>query len=203
MTVTKTNANIHRGRFVIRFYSQKNQCVLNPESFQELVQAFKLECDPNVEMFATQPEQIEVTIDKKVRRYTPDFLVLYRSGFAEYIEIHHESQVDNSYRSKIHLFNEYTRKTAQIGIRLIIVDKLNTIFMANLNLITMYYSKPSFPLTILSTRELTFGELIESLEGIASCPVSEAYGLIASNVYNFDMQKPLTVSTILTRVYFG
>jgi len=62
MTVTKTNANVHRGRFVIRFYSHKNQCALNPESFQELILAFKLECDPNVKLFATQPEQIEVNI---------------------------------------------------------------------------------------------------------------------------------------------
>lgn len=70
MTVTKTNANVHRGRFVIRFYSHKNQCALNPESFQELILAFKLECDPNVKLFATQPEQIEVTIDKSLPLYT-------------------------------------------------------------------------------------------------------------------------------------
>lgn len=199
MTVTKTNANVHRGRFVIRFYSHKNQCALNPESFQELILAFKLECDPNVKLFATQPEQIEVTIDKKVYRYTPDFLVLYHSGFAEYIEVHHESLVDKEYHSKIHLFNEYTRKKAQIGLRLIIVDKLNTIFMANLNLITMYYSEHSFPLTMLPDGDLTFGELIECLEGIAKNPVAEAYGLIASNVYKFDMEKPLNASTTLMR----
>jgi len=144
LTVTKTNANVHRGRFVLRFNSQKNKSVLSPESFQELKKAYLLECDPNVVMFTCQPEQIAVTIDKKTRRYTPDFLVLYRSGF---------------------------------------------------------YAAPTFPLSMAPDGQLTFAELIQSLEAIAVCPISEAYGLIAAKVYHLNLSKPLTAATVLTRAY--
>ncbi|MGE6448518.1 Tn7 transposase TnsA N-terminal domain-containing protein [Pseudoalteromonas tetraodonis] len=201
LTVTKTNANVHRGRFVLRFNSQKNKSVLTPESFQELKKAYLLECDPNVVMFTCQPEQIAVTIDKKTRRYTPDFLVLYRSGFSEYIEIHHASKVDDAYRAKIAFFDKFTRKKAKIGIRLIVVDKLNSIEMANLSLLTQYYAAPTFPLSMAPDGQLTFAELIQSLEAIAVCPISEAYGLIAAKVYHLNLSKPLTGTTVLTRAY--
>jgi hypothetical protein len=203
MTVTKRNANVHRGRHVLRFYSRKNNSVLAPESFQELKKAYLLECDPDVVAFTSQPEQIKLTIEGKVRHYTPDFLVLYRSGFAEYIEVHHESLLDDAYRSKLAHFDKYTRQTAQIGIRLIVVDKINSIEMMNLGLLTKHYASPQFDIAQAPDGELTFGALIDSIRAVAHCPISEAYGLIAANEYRFNRYQPLNSSTILTRVARG
>ncbi|MGS0498899.1 hypothetical protein ACU8V4_17565 [Pseudoalteromonas mariniglutinosa] len=121
---------------------------------------------------------------------------------SEYIEIHHASKVDDAYRAKIAFFDKFTRKMAKVGIRLIVVDKLNSIEMTNLSLLTQYYAAPTFPLAMAPDGQLTFGELIKSLEAIAVCPISEAYGLIAKKIYHLDMyNKPLTAATILTRAY--
>ncbi|WP_462168275.1 TnsA endonuclease N-terminal domain-containing protein [Pseudoalteromonas lipolytica] len=105
MKSIKRNANMHRGRHVIRFYSKKNGCVLKLEGFLELWLACKLENDASVQCFASQPEEIAHEIEGKTRRFTPDFLVEYTDGTNEYIEIHHEQLTDAEYEARVKAFS--------------------------------------------------------------------------------------------------
>lgn len=200
MTISKRIAQVHRGRFVVKFYSRKNNCSLTLESFQELKKAYQLECDPTIRAYAAQPEQVEIYTDKKKQCYTPDFLVLYHSGFAEYIEVHHKSLIDADYRERIRSFDAYTRKTLGVGIKLISVDKLHSVHMANLALLAQYATSHQVTPSVAPQGEMTLGELIECLKELPGCEIAHAYGLLAANEFIFNYFEPLTKHTLLTRV---
>ena len=162
--------------------------------------AHLLECNPNVKMFATQPEQIQIKIGGKIRRYTPDFLVLHHSGFAEYIEVHHEYRTDDDYRIRLDHFDRYTRKILGVGIRLVVVNKLHKIEVVNLALLARYSTPCQVPLKAVPYGQVTLRELIDHLQGIAECAISAAYGLLAAKVFHFNHHEPLTINSVLNRV---
>lgn len=203
MSSTKRNANVHRGRHVIRYYSKGEGCTLTLESFIELWLACKLENDPNVLRFASQPESIELEINGKRRRLTPDFLVEYSDGFSEYIEIHHERWMTDEFNEKIRAFSKYTKKTTGRPIRLISPSELNELELVNFQLIADSANKAlGFDVCDAELPELTtFSDLISCLEMYVAEPISEAYTLLSHNLYQFDTNAFLTNNTTLHRSY--
>ena len=201
MKSIKRNANMHRGRHVIRYYSKKNGCVLKLEGFLELWLACKLNNDMSVQCFASQPEEIVLEIDGRKRRFTPDFLVNYTDGTSEYIEIHHEQFTDAEYEQKVQEFSRYTRKTNGWAIKLICSGDVNETELVNFQLIADCKSQElSFDISYITFPEsISFGELIKFIEKLSSDPIPDAYYLLALGVYTFDTNSFLTIDTPLSR----
>lgn len=201
MKSIKRNANMHRGRHVIRFYSKKNGCVLKLEGFLELWLACKLDNDASVQCFASQAEEIAHEIDGKTRRFTPDFLVEYTDGTNEYIEIHHEKLNDDEYEARVKSFSRYTRKTNGWSIKLICSGDVNETELVNYQLISDCKSQELlFDINDIAFPEsISFGELIKLLEKLSPAPIQDAYYILAFGVYEFDTSKSLTSDTHLSR----
>jgi len=79
------NAGIHR--VVGHSPSPKNGCKVVWESLIERDYFLLLEHDPQVVRFIPQPETIEITLDSRWERYTPDVLVFYADGTLCRVEV--------------------------------------------------------------------------------------------------------------------
>ena len=201
MKSTKRNANVHRGRHVIRFYSKKNGCVLKLEGFLELWLACKLDNNMSVQCFASQPEEVVHEINGQKLRFTPDFLVNYTDGTSEYIEIHHEDFTDAEYEAKVKEFSRYTRKTNGWAIKLICSSDLNELELVNYQLISDCKSQElSFDINDIAYPDsISFGDLVNLLEKISPAPIPDSYYLLSFGVYTFDTNTFLTSDTLLSR----
>lgn len=199
---TKRNANKHRGRHVFRMYSKKNGCALKVESYLEYCHACILECDPNVKIFASQPETMNLVIDGKQRRYTPDFLVLYQNGFAEYIEVHPSTLISKNFRQRVEAFSEYSFCTVGAKIRFVTEEGLCPITRINYQLISKFASMQlSFDIhKVKLPKSPTFEELIHALSQLTSNSIAEAYHLLTLGIYEFDKTELLKSNTVLTEV---
>jgi len=197
----KRVARIRRARHVIRFYSAKNASAMVLESFLELWMACKLESDPSVKTFASQPESMNKVLEGKNVRYTPDFLVIHHDGSAKYIEIHHEQFTSDEYRQKIATFDQYTRQSTGTPIELLVKDCLNEIELVNFQLlarhrtleISVCESEVAFP------EDTSVGQLIAFLTPLSNNPICDAYHLMASGFYQFDYNTIITTATRLSR----
>ncbi|MDO6613719.1 hypothetical protein Q4601_20850 [Shewanella sp. 1_MG-2023] len=198
----KRSANIHRGRHVIRFYSKKSGCALQIESFLEWILALRLEVNPDVKSFAAQPESMHLEILGKKCRFTPDFLVKFINGRESYIEIHHAKFTNDEYKKKVASFNEYTLGTTGLGIELIVSEDVDEIELHNLKLLAAnYLLEPSFQHEQYSLPDtISFSELIAELKVLTKYPVSEAYTLLTSGVYEFNEAELISANSILQRV---
>ncbi|MCL1044937.1 Tn7 transposase TnsA N-terminal domain-containing protein [Shewanella electrodiphila] len=200
----KRSANIHRDRYVIRFYSKKSDCALQLETYLEWLLALRLETNPNVESYAAQPESMHLEILGKKCRYTPDFLVRYTDGSERYFEIHHEKFTTPEYRRRILDFNYYATSTTSVGIELIASKGIeeHEVEFHNLKLLAdNYLLRPSFkPEQFTLPETITLGALIEELKAYTQYPSSEAYTLLTSGLYEYDNSICINANSVLQRV---
>tara|TARA_R110001583_G_scaffold195484_1_gene374106 strand:- start:4855 stop:5463 length:609 start_codon:yes stop_codon:yes gene_type:complete len=197
----KFNANKHRSRHVYRYYSKKNSCLIKSESFLEYTHLCIFECNPNIVAYASQPESIHITQNGKNIRYSPDALVLYTDGSAEYIEIHQSKFTDDEFKSKIALFSEYTEQTANTPIRIVSELGLCPITRVNYQLISACKSTeaPNKNTICSLPTEITLDELIASFPHDTNRSIEYAYYLVATGFYTFNMSKLLQSNTTLLR----
>lgn len=197
----KRIARIRRDRHVIRYFSKKAGCALVLETFLELWMACKLEADIKVKTFASQPESLNLKIDGKSVRYTPDFLVIFNDGTAKYIEIHHEAFTTEAYKKKVAAFDQYTRQSLGVSIELITRNGLNEIELVNFMLLTRHRSlECSINLDDIDCpRRLTIDKFIIFLEAYSLNPIADIYHLMASGVYQFDGTELITRDSKLWR----
>ncbi|MDN3653601.1 hypothetical protein QWY77_12685 [Thalassotalea ponticola] len=200
----KYNANKHRGRHIFRFYSKKAGTTIKVESFLEYCYACIFECDPQISSFASQVEtmHIENPLLEKISAKTPDFLVEYINGSSEYIEVHSSTKVDDKYQATIQKFSDYSQSLGEPEIRIVTEVGLSPIVRVNYQLIASCKSlELSFSIDDCDFAELTtFNDLIESLSEISNSSVEEAYYLLSSGFYQFDISSLLEGDTLLTRV---
>lgn len=199
--IVKRNQNKHRNRHVIRYFSRKSGHVVKLETFLELSFACKLECDPDVLTYSTQVETMHLKIEGKNRRFTPDFLIQYRNGHSEYVEIHHSKYTTEEYLAKYNAFRRYCLQETGIDIRLIVSEQLNVMEMKNFELIaaSMSDSIDFDPESVNFPGELTFGELIDGLSCRGTSAVSDAYYLLGNGYFSFRRDEMLTADTLLRR----
>jgi len=196
----KSNANWHRGRHVYLFHSQKNDSSIKVESFLEYCYACIFECDSSITRFASQPETMHSFYDGKVRMYTPDFLVEYEDGRAEFIEVHPTPFLTDIYLRRIEHFSGYSQKESQIAIRIVTEENLCAMSRVNYQLIAdSMSSNPCLKDHLGLPEQITFGELIVFLTTSFPNAIAESYSLIAMGYYTFDSQNLLQLNTPLSR----
>ena len=198
----KFNANKHRSNHVFRYYSKKNACSIKAESFLEYIYLCIFECDPKVVAYASQPESIHISHNGKNIRYTPDLLIQYKDDTAEYIEVHHSNFTDDAFKRNIEHFSRHTMSKINIAIRIVSEKGLCKMTRTNYELISSCMSV-NITDKINTDRlaiSITLHDLITKLAPFTNHAIANAYYLIATGFYTFDMSKLLQSETILRRV---
>jgi hypothetical protein len=119
-----SNRNLRKpspNKNIYKFVSRKNSSTVMCESGLEFDACFHLEFSPSIISFESQPTGIEYQADDKIRRYTPDFMVVKSTGEVEYIEIkpervHSSQEFREDYEGKRAAY-------AALGYRLILVSE--------------------------------------------------------------------------------
>lgn len=91
---TSPQRNIKRSQFgkqTTFFPSRKNGSQIVCEVRLEADACFYWEHDKNVVSYREQPEQLELMVGKKRRRYTPDFEICYSNGLRQFVEVKPEN----------------------------------------------------------------------------------------------------------------
>lgn len=190
-------ANRHRGRHVHRLFSKVNNSVIKVESFLESIYCHSLELLKPVKMYASQPETMRLSTHDS---YTPDFLVVYNSGFSEYIEVHHSRFMSEAYEQKVQRFSYYAKRTTGREIRIVTERDMDIRFAKTYEQIHFQIAD-SLPDDLnLSSMPvyIQFESLIASLATLYDNPVAIAYRLIADGYYEIDFSELVTLDTELT-----
>ncbi|HHF0484558.1 TPA: Tn7 transposase TnsA N-terminal domain-containing protein, partial [Vibrio antiquarius] len=79
---------------ISRFVSIKNDSIETVESDLEFDACFHFEFNPHLVYFEAQPIGYKYLLNKKLHRYTPDFLCRFSDGYERYYEIKYKDEVD-------------------------------------------------------------------------------------------------------------
>lgn len=194
----KKKYNKHRSKHTIYFFSYKNNCHIWCESFLELYYALMLEFDESVRHYASQPEFFNVY----GRRYTPDFLVLYTSGYAEYIEVKHTVFIKDEFLKKHEMRKELINSLTKLKLTLISELDIDAIATENYELLKGFRQLDvSHLLPKIKTlpRKLSLVRLEKFISKIEGSTRAHAWALVAHQHFYFDVSEPFGADTILMR----
>lgn len=181
---------------------KKMPAQLKPKIFLEYIYFCIFECDPKVVAYASQPESIHISHNGKNIRYTPDLLIQYKDDTAEYIEVHHSKFPDDAFKRNIEQFSRHTMSKINVAIRIVSEKGLCRMTRINYELISNCMSV-NITDKINTDRlaiSITLHDLITKLAPFTNHAIANAYYLIATGFYTFDMSKLLQSETILRRV---
>jgi hypothetical protein len=190
-------ANKHRGRHVHRLFSKKNNSVIKVESFLERIYCHSIELLKPVKMYASQPETMRLSTNDS---YTPDFLVVYQSGFSEYIEVHHSVFMSEAFEQKVQRFSDYAKRTTGREIRIVTERDIDLRFAKTFEQVLFQLADKIPESLVLNSlpKRIYFESLVASLATYYDNPVSIAYRLIADGLYEVDFSQLITLNTELT-----
>ncbi|WP_339351063.1 hypothetical protein [uncultured Alteromonas sp.] len=188
----------HRSKHTINFFSEKNGCHMWCESFLERRFALHCEFDESVECYSTQPEHFSVF----GKRYTPDFLVQYKSGLAEYVEVKNSSYMDDDFFLKHKKRKLVIYETTRLDLVLISEEDFNKIESENYELLRQYRDIDTTALIDEINRlpkRLTLSMLEKAMGKISGTTRAHAWALVAKQHYHFDVSKPFSADSMLMR----
>lgn len=194
----KKKFNKHRSKHTINFYSAKNGCHIWCESFLERKYGITLEFEESIHQYASQPESFSVY----GRRYTPDFLMEYKSGHAEYVEIKHTHYMNDEFFER-----HFLRKRViymLTGLELVLRSELDvdSIEVENYELLMGYktldvnHLQPVICNLPKRTKLSRLEKLVSNLPGGSR---AHAWSLVAQQHFYFDTSKPFNAETTLMR----
>lgn len=188
----------------INFYSHKLKALAYAESILEMDAYLRLEFETTVKRYLTQPYSFKLEINNKMTRYTPDALVEDIHGNHFFLEVKPETKV-----------NEEKNKTKFLQIKSFFEDELNVPFkiitekdirsdklIPNLQQLYGFLNvalnkKVTTKIMNALPEEIT----VKTLENI-SCLQGQlahyAWALIAHGYFNFNFEKMLTKSTLIS-----
>lgn len=194
----KKKYNKHRSRHTINFYSYKNNCHIWCESFLELYYALMLEFDESVRCYASQPEFFNVY----GKRYTPDFLTHYVSGYSQYVEVKHTFFINDDFFGKHELRKEVILSHTKE--ELIIVSELDidSVTTENYELLKGFRQVDVSDLLTKIERlpkKVSLARLEKFVSKIVGFTRAHAWALVAHQHFYFDVSKPFGADTMLMR----
>lgn len=194
----KTKTAKHRSKFTINFYSHLNNCHMWCESFLEMNYALTLEFDEAVKSYATQPEYFNVY----GKRYTPDFLVEYQSGYSDYVEVKHTSFIDDDFFSRHDLRKEVIYQHNRNELMLVSELDLDSKIISNYELLKPYKQidiEFIIPLLDSLPKKLTLKKLESHISKHPNSTRAHVWALIAHQFFDFDARFNLGPNTLLMR----
>ena len=188
-----------RNKYVFNFYSNKNFCHIWCESVLESNYALSLEFDSSVTSYCSQPEHFDVY----GKRYTPDFLVQYKSGLCEYIEVKHTCYMDEFFFRKHTLRQECVYALTKCTLKLISEKDIHVVAVNNLRMLKRYLDISVIHLLekVGSRKTITFEHLKNAVKKIHNATPVDAWALVAQQYFLFDITKPLNDDVTLQRNY--
>lgn len=196
----KINPRYSRQAHTIQFVSRKMNDIIRVESFSEKSVAYRLEFDPRVTKFMSQPFSFEVPVDGKIRRYTPDFLACYRDGSARFIEVHQNAQLNSQYQRKLAVFEALIGRQG-FQFEYLEAVKIKGAYLANCAIIKASRSM-SLPKELSYCdlpNNVELAALIEHLEYQCDDPNGIAMELFAQGIYAIPVNAPLLMSTVVSQ----
>ena len=194
----KRKHNKHRSRHIINFYSDKNGCHIWCESFLESTYALHLEFDESVACYASQPEFFSV----HGRRYTPDFEVLYKSGYSEYVEVKNSLFMDDEFFEIHKLRKRFIYDLTKRELRVVSELDFNDIETENYKILKRYRTvnvSELVPKTHILPKKLPLSKLEKWVEKIDGATKAHAWALVANQYFHFNVFEPLGSESLLMR----
>lgn len=194
----KKKYNKHRSKHTINFYSTKNGCHIWCESFLERQYALMLEFDVAVHEYASQPESFSV----HGRRYTPDFLVEYKSGHAEYVEIKHTYYLNDEFYDRHQLRKQIIHEVT--GLELVLLSELDidNVEVGNYELLMGYKTlnvNHLQPVICNLPRKIKLSRLEKLVSNLPGGSRAHAWSLVAHQHFCFDTSEPFNAETTLMK----
>lgn len=168
------------------------------ESFLEMRYALLLEYDEFVKGYATQPEYFDVY----GRRYTPDFLVDYKSGYSDYIEVKHTTFMDDEFFRKHELRKEVIYARTKLNLILVSELDIKPTVTANYELLKSFRQlevDSLIPEIQRLPKTLPFSRLEKFVSKIAGFTRAHAWALVAHQYFHFNVTEPFGTDTKLMR----
>lgn len=194
----KKKFNKHRSKHTINFYSAKNGCHIWCESFLERNYALMLEYDESVRQYASQPESFSVF----GRRYSPDFLVEYVSGYAEYVEVKHTRYMDDEFFDRQQLRKQVIHQVTQLELLLVSELDIDPVEIENYDLLMGYkaldVSHILSEITKIS-KKVKLSRLETLVSSLSGGSQALAWALVSQQYFYFDTSKPFNAETTLMR----
>ncbi|MBK5143732.1 hypothetical protein I2494_08385 [Budviciaceae bacterium BWR-B9] len=185
-----------RGKVRGQFPSHKMGRMIAWESQLERRACYLFEFSSAIQKYHEQPARFDIPYEGKIRRYTPDFELLFYSGEIWYVEIKPFTilfQPEN--------FRFYSAVSGTLnngGYPFIVItnnELLNPVKERNLTLLRTYQRVNLTPQLILRAQQgrfITLEQLIEDIDSLA-----HAYGLIAQGYLYIDLEQPITNNSLI------
>jgi hypothetical protein len=185
-------------------YSQKMRSMQFCESKLELDAILRLEFDPSVKHYLTQPCSFYIKINGKKRRYTPDILVETVDGQFYFVEVKPKTKADDKeFITKFTQITQFFETEVHIGIQLLTDDVIRcNKLIPNLELLYAFIDVPMKP----QINKRIFSEIsgpmsISDIESICQKFVKSTeyvWGLIAQGFFNFSNETVIKKNDLLT-----
>lgn len=190
---------IRRDRHVDYFYSFKNASHVWVESTLELDFLYWLEFDDRVKAYATQPE----SADTPTGRYTPDVLVEYFEGNAEYFDPHlYKYTKAESFKKEFDDHRSYIEGLTGRTVKTVTEKDLDPTYVANLKLLYPYlrFAPKSLEKSLLLSEPVTTFGSLKGLAASLGMHPSVPFSMLAHKDLDFDKSEQLSNATILREV---
>lgn len=193
---------------ISRFVSIKNDSIETVESDLEFDACFHFEFNPHLVYFEAQPIGYKYLLNKKLHRYTPDFLCRFSDGYERYYEIKYKDEVDTEeFKEK---FEVQRLQAISMGRDLqVLTEKDIQVYplLENLEIIHRYacMDKPDAIQTHIlklfrSYSELRICQIVANSNQDSAFILPAIYDLVAKKLLQFDWHQPLNWDTPLWRV---
>lgn len=187
------------GKVVGYFPSIKTGRQVAWESQLEKKACLLFEFSPAIKTYQEQPPSVHFHHDDGMRKYTPDFVLELATGATVYVEVKPKSKLTSDLKNKLRNIDAHFLKNGSDFI-LITDDELNQpTRLKNLNFLRPYLASKCEKNASLISKGFNRNKPI-TLESLIHCTgsLSTAYTLIAHGVFAFDLDIPLTLTTLLT-----
>lgn len=173
------------------------------ESRLELARLLYADCDAAVHRIVAQPFLLKATVDRRVRRHVPDFLLVDEQG-PVVVDVKPLARLGNP---KVSFVSDWTRKLVEgRGWRYEVWSEPPATELGNIRFLAGFRNPRSFDGTLVESirqHELAGRTLSEALSIDFSTPPALVRSAVFHVIWNqhltIDLAEPLTRSTLLTK----
>jgi hypothetical protein len=208
LTLTRKLAKTSRVKPSINYYSHKLKALQYAESILESDAYLRLEFEPTVKRYLTQPCTFSLKINNRKTRYTPDALVEDTNGDYFFLEVKpaYKIQEDESQKKKFQQIKEYFEKELNVPFKILTEKDIRVgKLIQNLQQLYCFLRVPlDFNTSEKIVKALPEESTVKTLEDVCSRfnqTPHYAWALIAHGYFNFDYENMLTKSTLISINY--
>ena len=188
----------------INFYSHKLKALGHAESILEMDAYLRLEFEPTIKRYLTQPYTFKLKINNRMTRYTPDALVEDTHGSYFFLEIKPERKVnEQKNKEKFSQVKSFFEDELNVPFKIITekdirADKLIPNLQQLYSFLNVALNKKATTKIINALPEEITVKTLENVSCLQGQLAHYAWALIAHGYFNFNFEKMLTKSTLIS-----